>query len=308
MFKAWLMIIKRIISSPFWAVQNSEVIAMIQSQFNTAKRLAAQGMPVFPLAQNTTVPLKGSRGYKDATTNLTQIEQWFDNDQGLNIGMAIKSAGLLVFDVDINHTSQLDGKAAYTKLAKRFKRLPTNTYILKTPHGGLHWFFKYPQSLNIPSKPLCDFNQGLAAFTGIDIVTYSTPAANTKTANGIYQLIDNGVTNPLNSVECPPWLLKLLTKPQTSVKETPYKRQVKGWTGQLLDDVFESNVQQGKRNVYLTSLLGRLFATNCDSSTAHELLIIANSRLSLPLPDSEVNAIFKSILKRDIQKRGEPLG
>lgn len=268
---------------------------------NDALNLAQQGIPVFPLARNSTVPLKGSHGYHDATTNQQQIKSWFGNENGLNVGMALEPANLLVVDIDRNHASGFDGVQAYKQLAERYDKLPTDTYIMKTPRGGSHWFYHYPAGLKIPSKPLCEFQPALKEFTGIDIVTYSTPAINTVTSNGQYQRFTTAVDRPIDSVTCPQWLLALLTA-QKYVKPSQQVIKQKTWTGKLLDSVFEPNADKGNRNVYLTSLCGRLLRSTAKSSVVYQALRVANDQLPTALPVNEVNQIFKSVLKRELRK------
>ncbi|WP_054733679.1 primase alpha helix C-terminal domain-containing protein [Secundilactobacillus similis] len=69
--------------------------------------------------------------------------------------------------------------------------------------------------------------------------------------------------------------------------------------GNLIGELFYPNADDGTRNIYLTSLCGRLLATPVRPDAAYQALHLANSNLPTPLPDKEVNQIFKSILKRE---------
>lgn len=55
--------------------------------------------PVFPLAAGTKVPLAGSRGVRDATSERRQIDRWRAESPTANIGIATGN-GLVVLDVD----------------------------------------------------------------------------------------------------------------------------------------------------------------------------------------------------------------
>lgn len=269
----------------------------------TALQLASYGVPVFPLAANTTVPLKGSNGYKDATTDKDQLERWFSGRRStsLNIGMALRPANLLVIDLDRNHSSGFNGVQSLAKLAKHYDNLPTDSYIMTTPHGGVHWFLKYPHGYDIPNKALADISPALAEYTGIDVVSYSTPAAGTLTKNGSYQVQQNGVTNPLDAAPCPQWLLTLLTTKTTT--KLPHKRiRRETWAGNLIGELFYPDADTGNRNVYLTSLCGRLLSLSVRTDAAYQALQLANNNLPVPLPDKEVNQIFKSIVKKELSK------
>ncbi len=53
-----------------------------------ARALAASGVPVFPVAARDKVPLiRNGRGFRDATTNLAQIETWWRRFPQANIGV-----------------------------------------------------------------------------------------------------------------------------------------------------------------------------------------------------------------------------
>lgn len=270
-------------------------------EYKIASSLAMAGVPVFPLAENTTVPLKGSNGYKDATTDNATIDEWFNNQQHYNVGMALKPINVLVVDLDRHHASGIDGVESYRQLANRFSKLPTETYMMTTPRGGLHYFFRYPAGYEIPSKPLWQFSSALSAYKGIDIVTYSTPGKLAKTPKGTYKVLMNGCESPLQSADCPQWLLNLLTSQPVEPEVTkPVPR--KTWTGRLMDEVFQPTIEEGTRNVALTSLCGKLIRTTAESSTVYEALLTANDRLANPLATGEVNQIFRSVLKREQQK------
>ncbi|WP_054733682.1 bifunctional DNA primase/polymerase [Secundilactobacillus similis] len=175
---------------------------MTESKLETALQLVDAGIPVYPLQTNGTKPIS-AHGFHDAALDVATVKRWFDNNRRFNIGIALESNHLLIVDIDVNHKSKLDGLSSYRKLAAEYDRLTENTYIMKTPHGGLHYFFRHPTDIHIKSTALCKFSEPkLAAYTGIDIQANGTPYAGTTTASGCYQAIDNGVTSPLDSAEC----------------------------------------------------------------------------------------------------------
>ncbi|WP_288531239.1 bifunctional DNA primase/polymerase [uncultured Secundilactobacillus sp.] len=273
--------------------------------YKIADSLARKGVPVFPLAENTKVPLKGSQGYKDATTDAEQVKAWFAGADNYNVGMALKPINLLVIDLDRNHESGFNGVETFADLCKRYGESPQGGYVMATPRNGVHWFLKYPKGLEIPSKPLSQFSPELAEFKGIDVVTYSTPAPLAKTDSGTYKVVGDPAlySSPLDAAECPAWLLGLLTakSQQTAIIE---RSQAKTWTGRLIDELFQPQADEGTRNVYLTSLCGKLLRSTAKASAVYEALRLANERLPNPLPDDEVNKIFRSVLKRDNQRKG----
>lgn len=59
--------------------------------------------------------------------------------------------------------------------------------------------------------------------------------------------------------------------------------------------------ETGNRNNSFTRLAGKLFRTGADPENIYQLLEFANSQQANPLPDKELNAIFRSIMKREYQ-------
>lgn len=89
------------------------------------------GLPVFPLQSGGKVPRRGSHGYKDAATNIEQIEEWWTESPNANIGIPCgKVSGLYV----------VDGKDGVTQI----QGLGSPT--VKTPKGG-HWYFRWRAGL-----------------------------------------------------------------------------------------------------------------------------------------------------------------
>lgn len=60
---------------------------------------AEQGLRVFPLTPASKVPLKGSRGCHDATTDPATITAWWETTPDANIGLAT-GTGVDVIDID----------------------------------------------------------------------------------------------------------------------------------------------------------------------------------------------------------------
>ncbi len=90
---------------------------------------------VFPLAGNTKVPIKGSRGFLDAKPAM----DWSDWPNGANVGIAtgMRSGGLVVIDLDGSV-----GVQNWTRLLQTLKcRIKTKTTY--TPHG-YHLYFTAP--------------------------------------------------------------------------------------------------------------------------------------------------------------------
>lgn len=112
---------------------------------------AAHGWRVFPLAEDSKIPLAGSDGFKAATTDRERLVDWFDDGEyfqakgnpRLNVGIATGAteAGydLVVLDVDVKGGK--DGNAVLKALEGAYGALPA-TLVQNTPSGGLHYLFR----------------------------------------------------------------------------------------------------------------------------------------------------------------------
>jgi len=122
---------------------------------------ADRGWPVFPVhsplpSGNGCTCKKGSNcknigkhprtksGFKDATTDPTQIERWWRRWPDANIGIPTgKVSGLFVLDVDRKH----GGLDSFEKLVALHGR--PKTLYSRTGSGGLHGVFRYPKNQEI---------------------------------------------------------------------------------------------------------------------------------------------------------------
>ena len=250
----------------------------------SALSLARKGIEVYPVSNNSKVPLKGTRGYLDATRDERVINGWFEHIPRANLGMRLDTANLLVVDVD--HHGKADGMATVRELNQKGKRLLGDTYIERTPNNGLHYFFKLTKPISIHRRT--------SLYPAVDVLHDFVMSAPSEIDGCFYEAI--GASNSIKPV--PQWLLDDLLPTKKVNGSLGYASQIrKNWTGKLLDDLV-TGTDEGSRNDYLTSLLGKVLRTGCQSDTAYELLMYANEQLRPPLPDKEVNMIFKSILKR----------
>ena len=108
-----------------------------------ALRYAVLGLAVFPLRTRNKTPLT-TNGYKDASTDLKQIEAWWNKYPSANIGIATgkPSGGLVVVDLDVDEEKGIDGRETLREWEKQHGKLPDNTWISITGRGGYHYFYK----------------------------------------------------------------------------------------------------------------------------------------------------------------------
>jgi hypothetical protein len=95
----------------------------------------------FPLTPRDKVPLKGSRGFKDATTHQEQIRAWWTKHPEANIGIRTGAVSdLVVIDVDAKPGKH--GAATLDALEEEFGALPQTATVLSSGHGR-HYYFTY---------------------------------------------------------------------------------------------------------------------------------------------------------------------
>lgn len=270
-----------------------------------ALKLAQQGFKVYPVIAGTKQPPKGSHSYLDATTDPATINGWFQQSPNLNIGLDLVSAGLLVVDIDVSgtnqqgqtvHTNANGGQALIKYLKAHNLAWPQGSYTERTPHNGRHVFFKLPHPLDKGTK-----KTGKAVgLPGVDLLADSVIVAPSVVDGRSYGVTSNNTLK--DARPAPDWIIGLLNKPVCPPTTNPtssilsrYGR--KKWTGQFLDRI-AAGVTEGSRNEWLTSITGQLFSTKADAGTVYELMGVINQNfISPPLPDSEVNDVFKSVIK-----------
>ena len=112
----------------------------------TARRYAEAGIPVFPCRVGGKEPAT-SRGFKDATTDLGQIDRWW-NEADYNIGLEPEKAGWAVIDIDdLNSWENLNGDRPtgqnnQNELRTHHRSFSSDTYTVGTPRGGRHLYYQ----------------------------------------------------------------------------------------------------------------------------------------------------------------------
>lgn len=223
---------------------------------------------IFPLVGKK--PTKGSQGYKDATTDLRKITEWWKNHPERNIGIATGGkSGFFALDIDPRHL----GDESLHMLEDKFGMLP-ETVSVKTGANGSHYYFKMPKGRNLKFKN--------SIRPGIDIK-----------ANGGYVVAPPSVhpetgreyewDNPIDEhdiAEAPEWLLQL----------------VSGHNEESAKNEQADVINEGKRNNVLCSMAGGLRRLGLNlEEIKHSLIKINTIRCKPPLLENEVNKIVESI-------------
>ena len=227
---------------------------------------------IFPLSAGQKIPLPGSAGCKEATTDKATISGWWDRYPAANIGIATGEInGFVVLDVD-RHDEAKDGAESLRELEKAMGPLPDTVEAL-TANGGRHLFFQYPQGQNIRNKA------GIAP--GIDI-----------RANGGYIV---GAPSQLNNGKAYEWEASAYPN-ETTIAPLP-----ETWLKWLLSScgrvALPGNVPQGGRNDALFRFAASLRAQNYNEVVILQRMQEANLTFKPPMEDQEVTRIFQSVLK-----------
>ncbi|MDA5388581.1 bifunctional DNA primase/polymerase [Loigolactobacillus backii] len=221
------------------------------------------------------------------------IRNWW-NDDPYNIGLRLTDKRLIVFDIDVKHGSGVNGLDSYKKLIseRHYEPLPSDSYIERTPKGGLHWFLSYPEG-----TPIKNIQGAFFHGSGIDLITNGVPVYPSTIVGNEYTPLENKTL--LDVKPAPQWVLDEFRPTRTNFSVTSSSIRTKKYTGKLLDEIV-SGSEKGSRNAYLTRLAGKMFAVGADAKTIYNLLLVTNDNfLDERLPEKEVNTIFSSILKRE---------
>lgn len=158
-----------------------------------ALALAARGFHVFPLTPRQKIPLAGSHGHLDATTDPATIERWWDQTPDANIGLRTGiESGVLVLDRDDRN----GGEAGWELLEQEHGPVP---YSLRArTGGGFHCYLRHVGPGRVRS---------LAVAPGVDLKAdsgYVVAPPSVHPSGAIYTWLDEGESQ---LEDAPAWLL-----------------------------------------------------------------------------------------------------
>ncbi len=114
----------------------------MQSMKEWALYYAKKGLAVFPLHPRDKNPVP-IHGFKDATTDVNKINNWWEQNPNYNIGIATgqASGGLVVIDLDIDEDKGKNGYEVLKEWQREYGELP-ETWQSITGRGGYHLIYK----------------------------------------------------------------------------------------------------------------------------------------------------------------------
>lgn len=219
------------------------------------------------------------------------IQAWIQ--EGGNVGTLTGSAsGIAVIDIDTHHG--IDGLGNLKNFLEMYDITLPKTQVIKTPSGGLHYYFKLDEKYNETQ-----FIQNHPQLKGVDFQTHGRyVVAPPSQIDGKYY----EVVRDVEVAELPEKWLEMFT--DKSITKKNKKRQRK-WTATLLGDIITGS-GEGGRNIWLTTQIGKLFATGLD----HEEVKVWSQYVNQigcnpPLSNDEVLQTYESVRKREIRRMGE---
>lgn len=259
---------------------------------NEALNYAKHGLQVFPLTPDSKVPLKGTKGSKEATSAPEQVKAWWTANPDCNIGVATR--GFIVLDVDVNHADDADGYHSLEVLEEAYNKLP-ETLTVKTASGGRHLYFKLPEGVELPQK--------IAFLNGVDI----------KANHNNYVLLPPSQVNgnpytfdkKIPMADIPKWLMEFILKRNklkaTNDSNRSYKA-TKRYRSQVTDliETIAIGFDKGQRNDTVARITGQLLAYAVNVRLAWQLVQYANDNSSEPLSQGELERTFESIAKKEL--------
>lgn len=264
--------------------------------------------------------------------DINLVKSWVQ--EGGNVGVLTGSAnGIAVIDID-NHNG-VDGLNNLKEFLDTYDIELPKTMVVKTPSGGYHYYFKLDEKYNDTQ-----FIQNHKQLKGVDFQVHGRYVVAPPSKLPIYRHLHN--TNVAPTKECinvketiidektggkvytydeptgevkyyePVRILKLAELPDKwlemftdkSITKKNKKRERK-WTANLLGDIIAGS-GEGGRNIWLTTQIGKLFATGLE----HEEVKVWSQYVNQigcnpPLSNDEVLQTYESVRKRELRRMGE---
>ena len=251
--------------------------------------LIEQGFKVYLLAQGTNTPYKGSNGQLDATNDVYELIDMF-NKYGAdsNIAITLRDSKLVVLDID-RHTPDKNG----LQTLKQLGITPNldDEVVETTPRDGIHVFYLVPDDLDVSS-----LKRNIGA--GLELVTDKITVAPSVKGGVAYKHFGRSFNE---ASMMPKWLIDLASNvPKSGDKQT---KRVPRYSIDQRINMMINGFDVGERNNQIMSFAGWLLSIrNIDPNLVYELVQKINSYSAVPLPDKEVNTIFRSAYNREVKR------
>lgn len=119
------------------------------STLDYALAYAARGLHLFAVAARSKVPLAGSHGHLDATTDPAALRDLFSRRSHLNLALSCAASGLVVLDEDLRS----GGDETRARLEREHGVLPHTPRVLSgAGDGSTHYYFQAPPGVTFPRE------------------------------------------------------------------------------------------------------------------------------------------------------------
>lgn len=240
------------------------------------------------IKKNAKSPLvAGAFGGEDDNT----VDQWIV--EGGNVAYATgKTSGIAVIDIDTHHG--IDGLSNLKDFLETYDITLPKTKVVKTPSGGYHYYFKLDEKYNDTQ-----FIQNHPQLKGVDFQVHGRIVlAPPSQIDGKYY----EVVRDVEMAELPEKWLEMFTDKTITKKN---KKRERKFTANLLGDII-AGCGEGSRNIFLTSIIGKLFATGLNHEEVRVWSLYVNQiSLNPPLPEEEVLRTYESVRKRELRRMEE---
>jgi len=241
--------------------------------------------------------MRGSRGHKDATTDVDVTRARWLKTPRANIGIATGArSGVWILDVDPRH----DGDKSLLALTREHGSLPP-TICVETPSGGCHFWFRWPADVEIR-------NSAGRIGSGID-----TRGEGGYVAAPPSVLADGGhyrwMAGPKEIFHAPPWLILLAAPPKPPRPEpTPISADLDRYIAAAITDELHQLEQagEGRRNDQLNraafAVAGFVRAGAVPEDWALTQLESRAVDIGLPLPEARrtIRSAFEAASPREL--------
>lgn len=259
-----------------------------------------RGWPVFPVYPPSTVnrchcpkrmkcsspgkhPLAAAvpQGLKNATTDEKQAREWWREWPNANVAIVCGAeSGIAVVDIDPDH----DGHLTLRTLEKTHGKLPS-TPMVRTGSLGRHYYFKHPGGKVTSRK---GFVQGIDSQAD---GAYVVAPPSLHRGGRLYEW-RTPLSTPL--APYPEWLLAMIPRTRKASARATKARRAQG------DGAGMEEIEDGQRNHTLARIAGVLRHWGAGEIMIHAALSGINEECcDEPLPDTEVEAIARSVSRYD---------
>lgn len=223
--------------------------------------------------------------------DINLIQSWVR--EGGNVGLLTGSAsGIVVIDID-NHNG-VDGLGNLKDFLDTYDIELPKTKVVKTPSGGLHYYFKLDDKYNETQ-----FIQNHSQLEGVDFQTHGryVVAPPSQIDGNHYEVVRD-----VELADLPEKWLEMFTDKTITKKN---KKRERKWTANLLGDIIAGS-GEGGRNIWLTTQIGKLFATGLNHDEVRVWSLYVNQIGCVPpLSEDEVLQTYESVRKRELRRMEE---